>query len=91
MTIDEIFLALLTGVILLAARVREPTRARCPSDWWLSTGIQRDGTFRCARPMGRHEEAPAPGYLGGHIYCTGGSIPIVVDERTVGCQHRAGS
>lgn len=90
MTLDEIFLALLTGIILLVARVREPTRASCPKDWWLDTGIRRDGSFRCARPS-KNEAPPPPGHLGGRIYCTGGSVPIIVGVRTVGCQRRPGA
>lgn len=85
------------ALLALAAVVR-PHRARCPVGMDLRTGIRQDGSFECwAHPVGDPEwdgtwrrspdrsVQPAWQFVG-QIYCTGGARPLVVDERTVGCQ-----
>jgi hypothetical protein len=73
-----------------------PHRARCPERWH-NNGIRPSGFFVCTRnPIGdpdwdgtwqRPDRSVVPaGFLVGIIYCTGGMRPIVVDDRTVGCQ-----
>lgn len=75
-----------------------PSRARCPEGYDLRMGIRRSGDFECwpSPPRGSlydgaggyEERSPQLGpILTGRIYCTGGSEAIVIDERTVGCQH----
>lgn len=57
------------------------------------------GVYRCHqvparrweedKPVGFHPVADLPGEgheYSGMIFCTGGSLPIVVDEQVVGCQ-----
>ena len=74
-----------------------PRQARCPVGHDLRTGIRTSGEFECWRsPPGNSLYDGAGGFperspqskaiLSGRIYCTGGGQPIVVNERTVGCQ-----
>lgn len=92
----EVGLALASVVCLCAAMVAQPQRARCPPRW-RNDGVRRDGSFECLRPLvGGVDDQPGtednavqpPGELLGRIYCTGGSVPVVVDARTVGCEAR---
>jgi hypothetical protein len=92
--------AVLSLVTILAAAITRPTRAQCPQGWYLATGVRTSdtyaprGSFACQRPPGGPDWTGTgpdlgtrpPGELRGRIYCTGGSSPIVVNERTVGCQ-----
>ncbi len=93
-------LAFVSLVLLRLACAAQPERARCPDGWGLDTGIRRDGSFECwsapaaacrdAMPGRASDECyarqPEPVHIDSQIYCTGGTQPIVVDERTVGCQ-----
>jgi hypothetical protein len=88
-------------MIILACAVTRPTRARCPDGWILSTGVRTvdgplgaRGTYACERPpiggdtdvlTGKSTAVQPPGKIYGRVYCTGGSSPIVVDHRIVGC------
>lgn len=92
----ESALALLSIACMLAAMATHPSRGRCPPRW-RNDGVRGDGRFECVRPLeGGYDDVPGsrdasyqpPGELLGRIYCTGGSVPIVVDERTVGCEAR---
>lgn len=93
--------AFLSLVTITAASICHPQRATCPPGMYLSTGVRAvdgplggRGSFSCAFPPGSPDwsgtgpdrGASYPGDLRGRIYCTGGSHPIVVNERTVGCQ-----
>jgi hypothetical protein len=70
-------------------------RARCPEGWSVN-GIRPDGSYEClspiprgcGEPVGDSPPCPPTTLSRGRIYCTGGSVPIVVDNRTVGCQAR---
>lgn len=88
--------ALASALILLWMAVTRPDHAACPRGW-RHEGVRRDGSFSCLRPLlgdpdydGVHgwpdRSVQPPGELWGRIYCTGGAAPIVVDQRTVGCQ-----
>lgn len=83
----DVVTSLLSVVVLCVCMVARPQRARCPSSWH-HEGVARDGTYHCVPSLvGDGWDAPQPpGRIGGEIYCTGGTVPIVEDERTVGCQ-----
>ncbi len=65
-----------------------PHRARCTRGFY-AEGVSMDGKTTCRQspPLAWPDERyfPAETYPM-QIYCTGGSRPIVVDHRTVGCQ-----
>lgn len=87
--------------IIIACAITRPTRARCPDGWILATGVRTAdgplgsrGSYACERPpiggdsdvlTGKSTAVQPPGELLGRVYCTGGSTPIIVDYRTVGC------
>jgi hypothetical protein len=93
-------LAVVSMVLLCVAFATRPARAQCPGSWGLDTGVRRNGSFECWSPPtpackeampGRASDEcythyPEPVHVDSQIYCTGGTRPIVVDERTVGCQ-----
>lgn len=94
---DRALAALVTCAALTYAWCVHPARARCPAGHDLRTGIRRDGHFECwPAVVGDPLYDGAAGYpergrqsdaiLTGRIYCTGGTQPIIVDYRTVGCQ-----
>lgn len=70
---------LVSSIILLVAFLLRPDHARCTRrpvgdpDWSWASG-RPDRSF------------VSPGELRGHIYCTHGTRPIVIDDRAVGCQ-----
>jgi hypothetical protein len=92
----EALCSLATAALLLAAMVVEPTRARCPAGWYVN-GVKPTGRFECLRVPGGNplydgaggwpnRAIDYPGSLRGRIYCTGGTHPVVVNYRVVGCQ-----
>lgn len=103
MTLADLLAAIATLAILCCSFVVRPTHARCPWDLDLRTGVRPDGRFTCwphpSGPRGvedwdgtweRPERSHQPSWrLGGRVFCTGGSRPIVVDYQTVGCQREA--
>lgn len=75
----------LAAAAFVGAAVYRPVRAACPPAWH-HDGVRRSGAFECTRsPVG---DTWPPGRLEGRIYCTGGTVPVVVTERVVGCQRR---
>jgi len=91
----------IVGVIglVLAAFIR-PERAVCPKGWYVE-GVRRAGDTQCRpeipddprdwpgddpRDTVHRDLKPYNAELPMQIYCTGGSQPIVVNDRTVGCQ-----
>ncbi len=92
--IVHVMALMLAAAVALA--VSRPSSAQCPRGWSLNEGIRRDGSFACWGPLERGCGEPVgpdipckrPPITRGRIYCTGGSVAIVVDERTVGCQAR---
>lgn len=65
-------------LVLLVGCERRPTRAVCSTylEW-----VAKDGRFRCAGVP----DSRSFGVVD-RIYCTGGTHPIQLDSRTVGCQ-----
>lgn len=83
------------ALIAICALVH-PSRMDCPAGWH-NNGVRPAGHFECTQaPVGDPDwdgtwQRPERGYipdgvLHGRIYCTNGFQPIVVNERTVGCQ-----
>lgn len=87
--------AVISALLFTWSHVIRAERATCPAGWYVN-GVAPDGTFR-VRPVPPPERPCASGPNGcierdldieirGRIYCTGGARPVVVNERTVGCQ-----
>ena len=86
---------LATLVTLCICMLVRPTHVVCPVGWYVN-GVRSDGRTECMpKPIGDETLTPSgivdhsvqpPGYVRVRIYCTGGSRPIVVNDRTVGCQ-----
>ena len=92
----EVVSLLVTLIVLCVSMATQPTRARCPADWYVN-GIRPTGSFECRRAPGGNPDHDGtsgrpdmtidlPGVVLGRIYCTGGAHPVVVNERAVGCQ-----
>lgn len=88
--ISNLGYALIGILIVAAAAVFQPTRCWCPHGWYVN-GVRPSGSFECRRsPMVDASSAAevndgTPDWiLPGTVYC---AHPIVLDERTVGCQH----
>lgn len=95
--IAPVIIALVSLLLHLWDVIVRPQRATCPAAWY-AEGVRPSGetTCRpapppnCGEPTGEYT-APCPDderELQREIYCTGGTQPIVVDSRTVGCQPR---
>jgi hypothetical protein len=97
----EIASAIVAFVVTVMLASVLPPVAQCPRGWNLQEGVRRDGPdvgeFACYAPLppccgepaGKLEcqrQCPAVDRFHSRIYCTGGAKPIIVDERTVGCQ-----
>ena len=95
--IDDGLALFLILIALAVGSFMRPKRAQCPPNEFVE-GVRRDGSTRCAR-----DDSPPQDCRGARachptgewtytrplqIYCTGGSVPIVVDSRTIGCQAR---
>lgn len=89
----EIILALASEVLLLWAMATHPIRGHCPKAWYVE-GVQPAGDYACVKTPARNVcdtkagcagDEPRDPRLRSRIYCTGGSVPVVVDDRTVGC------
>jgi len=96
----SLWLAGLYGGLTSGRACVRPRTARCPVGFDLRTGVRSDGRFACwPHPVGdprydgtwgRPERSVQPPWvIESQLYCTGGTRPIVVDARTVGCQRRA--
>ena len=100
---ENVWLVFVFVVGVIVSLFVRPERAQCPPGWFVE-GVRRDGGTHCRRVIpddpldwpgddrrdrGRRDVKPDDTSLPMQIYCTGGSVPIVVDERTVGCQHNA--
>ncbi len=96
--IDELFFALLLVLVVVGATFIRPTRATCPAGSYVEgvgTGAYRpagrtqclsvEPDYDCSGANTCHGRAPR-WRVPMQIYCSGGTAPIVVDERTVGCQ-----
>ena len=81
---DEIPFAILTALVLIVAAFARPVRVHAPRGFYVE-GVRPTGeTTLRAEPV--DDNTPGRGAIGARIYCTNGTRPIVVDERTVGCQ-----
>lgn len=90
---------LVSLLLFVVCMICRPSRFVCPRDWHVAS-MHESGQFSCVpRPIGdpdydgtwlrpEHGTQP-PGELRGLIYCTGGTCPVVVDDRVVSCQHVA--
>lgn len=80
--------------------ILQPKIIRCPGELRVLDGVRIDdrivskGMFKCSYvPIGGDDDVftgkttsiVPPGFVVDRIHCTGGSLPIVVDTRTVGC------
>jgi hypothetical protein len=90
----DAFVAVLTTLLIA---VTLPDRARCEPGWSLHEGVRLDGSYACYGPLkppgcgdaaGDWKPCQKPEIKRSRVYCTNGHRPIVVDERTVGCQAR---
>lgn len=92
----DVVCTLLSSVALRWSAVTRPTTAMCPAGWYLN-GVRPSGQYECRRaPVGdplydgaggySDRTVDRPGWLVGQVWCKRGVRPIVVDERTVGCQ-----
>lgn len=98
--VEQILLAVVSTVLLMVAALSRPSAARCASGYVLIEGVRIAGPEvgsyvcekapppNCGEAAGPFEGVPCPtaARYRSRIYCTGGAIPIVVDEKTVGCQ-----
>lgn len=97
--LDDLLFSVMSLLIIVVAIAARPTRAQCPRGFYLDAGIRTSGpdvgAFSCRRPpiggdddvlTGRETAIEQPGVLRSRIYCTGGTMPVVVNHRTVGCQ-----
>lgn len=87
--------AMLAMLIVIAFVRHGQTTARCDVGEYVE-GVRPTGKTRCVRVPAT--ETDCRGARACHpdeepvytreleIYCTGGSVPVVVDERTIGCQ-----
>lgn len=94
--------ALASLVLVVVCSFVRPTRGECPPGWYVLDGVRtRDswrgvtGSWSCRIPEPDDPRDQAGGMntgarpnveINARIYCTGGALPIVVNERTVGCQ-----
>ncbi len=84
--IESALFALITLAIIVITSIAEPRRVRCPSGWY-AEGVRPSGATTCRRaPI--NDITPPTGAIDALVYCTGGSLPIVIDHRTVGCNRR---
>ncbi len=93
----------LTLVMLCCSGLVRPRVARCPVGFYVN-GVRPSGVYECRRVPGGNplydgaagypdRTVDRPGWYRSRIWCTGGSVPIVVLEdreaRTVGCSMRS--
>jgi hypothetical protein len=91
-TLEALILGIASAIIAVASCTYRPDRAQCAEGYYVN-GVRGDGRFECLRspPVAKRDctqpTGPSLGIVS-RIYCTGGSRPIVVDQRTVGCIRR---
>jgi hypothetical protein len=93
--LSEVACLIASVIALCWSMAAHPRRARCPAGWYVN-GIRATGEFECVRTPGGDvlydgaggypdRAVDLPGRLSGRIYCTSGSLPIVVSDHAVGC------
>lgn len=93
--ITEIVATALGTLALLVAIVVAPPIARCRDGFYVE-GVRPSGKSTCREipPPGCGEPkwtppCPEPRTMPIRIYCTGGTVPLVLDDgETIGCQRR---
>ena len=92
----DVLAAIGTIALLLVAMCARPLEGQCPRGFYVD-GVRPSGVYGCIpapprEPDARgHEPDPPPRNdpeVESRIYCTGGTIPIVCNDRVVGCQAR---
>ncbi len=82
-------------IVLVVMTLMPPQTKRCELGFTLHEGVRRDGNYACWGKLlpvgcGEPEDHPIPckrpEITRSRIYCTGGSVPVIVNERTVSCQ-----
>lgn len=91
----EVVCALASQVMLCLAFIMHPSHATCPTGWY-AEGVRPGGQLACRPVVGQPErdiddaragiQSHDERVLQSRVYCTGGSHPIVIDARTIGCQ-----
>ena len=97
MILDELLDAIATAVatLLISSMVIARVKVECDLGWSVG-GVTREGSLTCiekikvtccGEPAGIICERPCPQsrIKFKRIHCTGGSRPVVVDDKTVGC------
>lgn len=96
--LEAFALAVLGFIAMAGAAMWHPAnRATCPAGWYIE-GVRSSGQTQCRPVPPAHCGEPVPPdnvpcprddrRIPIAIYCTNGQQPIVVNERTVGCQQR---
>jgi hypothetical protein len=93
--IDRVFCALITTIGLMFSSIVRPERVIAPVGWYVE-GVRPTGETvvrpspppNCEEPVPPHDGPCPPDdrEIGVRVHCTGGTRPIVVNERVVGCQ-----
>ena len=97
--IVETLFALFNVLLWFYLLVVRPSHFTCPADFH-DDGVFHTGHFTCTRkPVGSMDydgtfgkperSIVPPGVIRGRIYCTSGSMPVVVSDRAVGCHRGA--
>lgn len=85
-----------TIFLLCWAMATRPAGAQCPPRWYVN-GVRATGEYEC-RPVpagdpdadGTWQHPDVTSFndlvISGQIYCRPGTVPLVFDERTVGCR-----
>lgn len=88
----ELVIGIAIGVLCAAiVHVVAPSNHMCLAGFYLE-GVRPDGRYTCRRsPANDEDQRPFVHVLDdleypGFVTCTGGTEPIVVNYRTVGCQ-----
>lgn len=95
-TLDDLLLGILVGtIVLFTSTFVRNDRFTCPGGFY-AEGVRPNGDSQCRQvpPAGCGEPRPpndrpcvGEGYvIPSKVYCTNGTSPILVNERTVGCQ-----
>lgn len=90
--------ALSTLITIAVLVVVAPTKQFCEPGYYVD-GVDPTGWYQCRQtPTLQHDEESPPHWrpaddlpgegneYRGRVWCTGGQMPIVVNEKTVGCQ-----
>lgn len=88
--IAEVLCAIVSIALLTWSMATRPQKAQAPPGWYFSEGIRTSGDYAIKRspPGGENDDPELPGTIRGRLHCTGGTRPIVVHYRAVGCQRR---